>query len=494
MMNNLTILPLLVPFLIGIILLFFSRQIMFQQVLSLISGVGIVILSTVLLIDVNTNGIRSLYLSGWEPPYGITLVADPLSVLLVLTVGILLIATTLYTYKGLDLQRKNYYYYPLIQFLVTGVIGAFLTGDIFNLFVFFEVLLISSYALIVLGGTKVQLRESIKYMLVNMVSSAFFVITVAYLYSVTGTLNIADLSKRIAEINQPGLVTVIAFLFLIVFGMKAAIFPLHFWLPGSYSAPPPVIAAIFAGLLTKVGIYSIVRVFTIIFYHNPDLTHITIGILATLTIIIGSIGVVAYNDINKILVYNVIIGVGYILIGLSAFNQDGIFGGIYYLLHDMILKVAFFLLAGAIIAVTKTSKLKEASGLIKDYPLLGWSFLVAALSLAGVPPFSGFFGKLLLIQGGFAAEQYFFVGVLLLSSLFVLYSAMKIFFSVILGEEKLPERHERVNIKGYVYPSVILLALSFLMGMGTETIYPFISDATSTLLNPEIYIQAVLKE
>ncbi|WP_227935462.1 Na+/H+ antiporter subunit D [Alkalihalobacillus deserti] len=493
-MNNLIILPLLIPLLTGVILLFLGKKIILQKTLSILSGIAIIITSILLLMDVNSNGVQAYFLGGWLPPFGIALVADSFAILLVIFASIILVATTLFTFKGLDLERKNYYYYPLVQFLLTGVIGAFLTGDLFNLFVFFEVLLMSSYALIVLGGTKTQLRESIKYVLVNVISSALFVTAVAFLYSVTGTLNMADLSARIAEINQPGLVTVIALLFLIVFGMKAAIFPLYFWLPGAYSAPPPVISAIFAGLLTKVGIYAIYRVFTIIFYHQPEVTHYTIGVLAAITMIIGAIGAIAYNDIHKILVYNVVAGVGFILLGLSSFNSDGIFGGVFYLLHDMIIKAALFLLAGAIVVVTRTTKIGQASGIMKSYPLLGWSFLAAALSLAGVPPFSGFFGKLLLIQGGFLAEQYVFVGILLLSSLLVLYSVMRIFFLMILGEEKLPEPHQRGNVKGLVYPSIFLLALSFLMGMGAEVIYPFVADAASTLLNPESYIEAVLKE
>lgn len=492
-MNNLIIAPLLIPLVTGVILLFLGKRLILQKALSILSGITIITTSIFLLMDVLENGIKTYQVGGWQPPFGIVLVADSLATLLVLFSSIIMVATTLFTFRGLDLERKNYYYYPLVQFLLTGVIGAFLTGDIFNLFVFFEVLLMSSYALIVLGGTKTQLRESLKYVLINVISSAFFVTAVAFLYSATGTLNMADLSVRIAEINQPGLITVIALLFLIVFGMKAAIFPLYFWLPGAYSAPPPVISAIFAGLLTKVGIYAIYRVFTIIFYHHPDVTHYTIGILAAITMIVGAVGAVAYNDIHKILVYNVVAGVGFILLGLSAFNEDGLFGGMFYLLHDMLIKAALFLLAGAIVVITRTTKIGQASGLIKNYPLLGWTFLAAALSLAGVPPFSGFFGKLLLIQGGFAAEQYVFVGVLLVSSLLVLYSVMRIFFQVILGEEILPDVSRRGNVKGLVYPSIFLLFLSFLMGMGAEAVYPYVADATNTLLNPELYIDAVLK-
>lgn len=183
--------------------------------------------------------------------------------------------------------------------MLIGVNGAFLTGDLFNLFVFFEVMLMASYVLLVLGGTKIQLRESLKYIIVNVLSSSFFVIMVAYLYSVLGTLNMADISQRITEFNQPGIISVIAIGFLIVFGLKGAIFPLFQWLPGSYYAPPIPVMALFGALLTKVGIYSIFRTYTLMFYHDQDFTHTFLAILAILTIIIGVIGAIAYWDVKK---------------------------------------------------------------------------------------------------------------------------------------------------------------------------------------------------
>lgn len=187
----------------------------------------------------------------------------------------------------------------MFLFLITGVNGSFLTGDLFNLYVFFEVFLIASYVLITMGGTKRQLRESLKYIFTNILSSAFFLIGVAYLYSITGTLNLAHLSERIAEVGQDGLITTVAFVFLFVFSLKAGLL-LFFWLPGSYSAPPTAIAAIFAALLTKVGIYAIIRMFTLIFYHELAVTHLFIGILAAVTMILGGLGAIGYWDVKNI--------------------------------------------------------------------------------------------------------------------------------------------------------------------------------------------------
>lgn len=355
-------------------------------------------------------------------------------------------------------------------------------------------MLMSSYALIVIGGTRAQLRESLKYILVNVISSALFVITVAYLYSVTGTLNMADLSQRVAEVNQPGILTTIGVLFFIVFGLKAALFPMYFWLPSAYNAPPPVVTALFGALLTKVGIYSIFRTFTLIFYHQPEVTHQLIGYTALLTIVIGTVGAIAYNDMNKILIYNIVIAVGVIVYGITLTTPAGIEGAIYYLIHDMIIKAALFLLGGAIIAITGTSKLKEMGGLIQRHPQLGWMFFVAVVSLAGIPPLSGFVGKFLLVQGGLESQSYTFVIVLLVSSLMVLYSAMKIFMNCFWRAPKLTEEQEKGSTKGMLYPSAILLAISIFLGLGAEVVFPYISMAAETLMDPSIYIESVLKE
>lgn len=281
---------------------------------------------------------------------------------------------------------------------MAGVNGSFLTGDLFNLFVCFELMLISSYALLVLGNTERQLMESLKYVLINMVSSSFFVVGIGYLYSVVGTVNLAHLSVRVAEVGQDGILGVISVLFLLIFSIKAGLF-LFFWLSGSYAAPPAIVTALFAGLLTKVGLYAIVRMFTLVFYHDPEFTRQIIGWMAGATMILGVIGAIAYKNVNKILVYNVVAGVGFVAFGMAADNKLALEGLMFYLLHDMIIKTLLFLLGGALIAAAGTASLNNMGGLIRSYPLLGWMFFVAALALAGVPPLSGFPGKLMLFEG-----------------------------------------------------------------------------------------------
>ncbi|MBM7648511.1 multicomponent Na+:H+ antiporter subunit D [Bacillus ectoiniformans] len=493
-MINLLILPILIPLFTAIVLIFMVKYVAAQRVLSVVSTLGTLTASIVLLMKVRADGVQSLNLSSWDAPFGITLVSDMLSILLVTTTSLITLCVIIYSARSIGVERERFYYYAVIQFLLVGVNGAFTTGDIFNLFVFFEVMLMSSYVLIVIGGTKIQLRESIKYILVNIISSAIFVIAVAYLYSIVGTLNMAHVSERIAEVGQPPILTVVAVLFLIVFGLKGAIFPMYSWLPGSYYAPPVPILALFGSLLTKVGVYSIMRTYSLFFYHDQAFTHDLLGILAIITIIAGCIGAIAYWDVKKIIIYNIIIAVGVLAFGVSLLTEESIRGTIFYIIHDMIIKAALFLMIGIMIKITGTSNLRQMGGLIKKYPLFGWSFLLTCFGLAGIPPLSGFPGKLMIVRAGLEEGAYVGALTVLLSSLFVLYSVIKIFMN---GFWKAPKDYPGEDQQPVWFlwaPAAILVAVSVVYGVGAETMYPIISQATDALVNPTIYIDAVLKE
>jgi multicomponent Na+:H+ antiporter subunit D len=490
-MINLLLLPILIPLVTAILLIFFKDRVFWQKALSLAAMLFQLVVSVLLVRRVYLEGIQTLNIGSWPAPFGITLVSDMLSALLVLTTSIVALACLIYSFYAIGKEREKFYYYSFFQFLLVGVNGAFTTGDIFNLFVFFEVMLMSSYVLLVLGGTKIQLRETIKYTLVNVISSALFVIAVAYLYAVTGTLNMAHLSIRIAELGQSSILTIIAVLFLIVFGLKGAIFPLYFWLPGSYYAPPTPVLALFGGLLTKVGVYSILRTFTLLFYHDTSYTHALLGWLSIATIVVGVIGAIAYRNLRQIVIYNIIVAVGVITFGISMMSPESLEGSIFYLLQDMVMKSVLFLLVGIVVYVTGTNDLNKFSGLIQSYPLIGWLFFIVALSLAGVPPFSGFIGKLLIVKASLTEGLLFEAIVVLLSSLLVLYSVMKIFMNGFWGEKK---GYEPKTIGALYVPVVFLILLSVLYGAGIEFIRPFIVEATSVLVDPMLYIQAVLKE
>ncbi len=494
-MTNYVIWTLLIPLLAGIIMLFIPQRVILQRTISIIASIILLINTVLLVFQIQTDGIQKMELGGWAPPFGIILVGDMLSGLLVLTTALVIIPILIYSFSSIGVEREKKYYYSIFFFLVTGVLGAFLTGDLFNMFVFFEVFLLSSYVLIVHGSTQKQLRESFKYVLINILSSALFVIGVAYLYAVIGTLNMAHLGERIASLTEPApILTVIALMFLIIFGLKGAIFPLYFWLPASYTAPPTAIGALFGALLTKVGIYAIFRTYSIIFVHDPAYTHTVLGVLAALTMIFGVIGAVAHKDVTKILVYNVIVAVGFVLFGVSTMTEAGYQGAIYYVIHDMIIKAALFLLIGALVTVGGTKYLKQMGGIIKYHPALGWLFLVAVFALVGIPPLSGFIGKVLLIQGGTTVGDYWIVFLMMVASLLVLYSMIRIFLQGFYGKSVLSSKEEHGTTKGLLFPISLLIALSVLLGIGAEFLYPFVQTATEVLLQPELYINAVLKE
>lgn len=361
------------------------------------------------------------------------------------------------------------------------------------MFVCFEVLLVASYALIVLGGSKGQLRETLKYVLVNVISSSLFVATLAYLYAATGTLNMAHLSMRVAEAGQGGVMNVIAVLLLIVFSIKAGLL-LFFWLPDSYSAPPVAVRALFGALLTKVGLYAITRTFTLIFIQDPGLTHTLIAWMAGATMILGAIGALAYNDLGRIFNYNIIISVGFIAFGISVATQDSLNGVVFYLMHDMVAKALLFFLGGMIISASGTDRLKEMGGLIRRYPWTGWMFFVLTLALVGVPPLSGFAGKVMMVRSGFGQDHVALALIALASSFVVLYSLIKVFQQVFWGGEKREEQVKPLHYKAMMAPAAVLFAIVILMGVGAETVNGYVSQAGAVLADPALYINAVMKE
>jgi multicomponent Na+:H+ antiporter subunit D len=491
-MSNILVLPIIIPLLTAMLLIFFRRNVRLQQWLSVISLLLTIGISAYIVHRISRQGIIVLDVGGWQAPYGISLVGDMLSALLVLLATIICLMCTLFAFGSMDNDHKLHFVYPFILLLLCGVNGSFLTGDIFNLFVFFEVMLISSYMLLSLGGKKLQLRESIKYVIINVISSTLFVIAVAYLYSVTGTLNMAHLSERIATIGQDGLLTTISFLFLTVFGLKSGLF-LFFWLPGSYSAPPPAIAALFAALLTKVGIYAIIRTFTLIFYHQPEITHTVILIMAAATMILGALGAISHWEIKKILAYNVIVAVGFIMFGVGLATFDSLTGALFYLIHDMMAKALIFILGGAIISIFGSDKLRNFSGLLLFRPSLGWLFFIAALALAGVPPLSGFVGKVIIITGGITEGHLIMSIIGIITSLLVLYSVMKIFIHSFWGETLLSEGDQKATGTSALLPGSILVTLIIGMGLGAEWVLTYIEQAAEVMTNPSLYIDAVFK-
>jgi multicomponent Na+:H+ antiporter subunit D len=492
--TNLAILPILLPVIAAILSAFFNKRTTLSKWITGTFVIGQLLTVCSLLVYIFQHGPIILETGDWPAPYGIIIVADELAILLVVTTNIISVAAAFFAFKTVKPEEQTHYFYMFFHFLIAGVSGAFLTGDLFNLFVFFEVLLMASYGLIILGGSKHQFRESIKYVLINVFSSILFVTTVAFLYSVTGTVNMAQLAVRVGEVGQAGILTTIAIMLFVVFATKGALFPLYFWLPKSYAVPHPVVSALFGSLLTKVGIYAILRTFTLIFGHNAEFTHQFFIILGVLTIIFGVIGALSTHNIKLIIAYNIVPAVGFILIGIGVYSVTSLAGAVYYLVHDMIIKGALFMLVGTIVAITGTSDIRKMGGLIHQYPLLGWLFFLSTLVLAGIPPFSGFIGKYLLVRGGLEAGHHVAIIIALLSSLLILLSVIRIFIGVFWGEQRLENEQRKVSTMGFLAPISFLLAFSILLGIGADYIYPYIQYIGDTLASPSYYIENVLKE
>ena len=422
----LLVLPILVPFLTAAICLAVWRSRRMQRALGVAGTLVLMGAGIALLWDVRANGIRVVQAAGWPAPFGITLVADLFSAIMVAVASVMGAAVMVYSTATVDARRESFGYYPLYHVLLMGVCGAFLTGDIFNLYVWFEVMLIASFVLMALGGEQGQIEGGLKYVTLNLISSAMFLAAVGLLYSAAGTLNMADLAVRLRPTAGPSLMTVLSMLFLAAFGTKAAIFPLFFWLPASYHTPPVAVSAIFAALLTKVGVYALVRVFTLIFVQDVGYTHGLILVVAGLTMVTGVLGAIAQTDMRRLLAFHIISQIGYMIMGLALFTPLALAGCIYFIVHNIVAKTNLFLVSGLAQRLGGSYDLKRLGGLYRASPALAVLFLLPALSLAGVPPLSGFFGKLLLVQAGIAAGGYGIVAIALFVSLLTLFSMNKI--------------------------------------------------------------------
>ncbi|BDG25911.1 cation:proton antiporter [Thermus thermophilus] len=452
-------------------------------------GLGVFLLGYV-----QVKGIQSTALSGWPAPFGIVLVLDTFAALMVFTAALVGLAVTLYSLRGIDPGRKSLGYFGFLQFMLFGVQGAFLTGDVFNLYVWLEVMLLSSFVLLTLGGERAQLLGGFKYFALNFLSSLFYLMGAGLLYGLTGSLNLADLHLRIDQV-EPTRTSVVAGFFLLALSIKAALFPLFFWLPASYHTPPLPVAAFFAALPTKVAVYALFRLFTVLFYQEPELWHRLILWIAGFTMVTGVLGALAQMEVRRLLSFHIISQIGYMIMGLGLFTPLGIAGGIFYIVHHIFVKAALFLVAGLAQRLLGSFHLEELGGLYRFRPYLALLFVVPALSLAGVPPFSGFFAKLFLVVGGMEIGEYAIVGVSLLVGLFTLMSMMKIWREAFW--KPLPQERQEALLRASVPRTMVVgtALLSFItvfIGLGAGYGFALAERAAWELLDPSDYIKAVL--
>ncbi len=498
-MSWLLVLPIILPLGAAVVGFVLRGRIFAQQAVSLAASLGLLGLSVALMATVWQQGVVAGQMGDWPAPFGITLVADHLSAVMVLITAIIGLATVVYAFGDVGDKAVSYGFHPLLQALLGGVCGAFLTGDLFNLYVWFEVMLIASFALLVLGGTRAQLDGAVKYVALNLVATILFLGGIGLLYGLTGTLNMADLHFRVQQVENQGLVTVVAVMFLIAFGIKSAVFPLFFWLPASYHTPKVAVSAVFSGLLTKVGVYALFRCFTLIFTGDLDYTHEILLWVAGLTMVTGVLGAAAQNELRRILSFHIVSQIGYMILGLALYTPLALIGGVFYLVHHIIVKANLFLVAGVANRIGGSFDLKRLGDLYRDHPLVALLFFVPAFSLAGFPPLSGFWAKFVLIQASVEAEGYVIAAVALAVGLLTIYSMTKIWLAAFwkarpaeAGPAPAPlPRGQRWLLLG---PIATLAAMTVTIGLLVEPFYALAERSAEELLNPAPYLQAVLGE
>ncbi len=492
------VLPILIP--IATAILAFGARAMpaLQRSISIGGSLALLLAAIWLTVRVWTGGIVAGQMGGWAAPFGITLVADLLSAIMVLITAIAGLAVAVYALADIDDRLEALGFHALYHVLVGGVCGAFLTGDIFNLYVWFEVMLIASFGLLVLGGDRAQLDGGIKYVALNLVSTILFLGGIGLLYGLTGTLNMADLHVAVQASEETGLLTAVAVLFLVAFGIKSAVFPLFFWLPASYHTPPVAISAIFAGLLTKVGVYALIRTFTLIFTQDIGYTHGILSVVAALTMITGVLGAAAQNQFRKILSFHIISQIGYMVLGLALFAPLAIAGAVFYLVHHIIVKANLFLISGVVQRYTGSFDLDRIGGLYKSRPILAILFLIPAFSLAGFPPLSGFWAKYLLVKASLDAEAYVIAGIALLVGLLTVFSMTKIWAEAFWKphpDGELPSRAAigRRDLTCLLVPVAGLAVLTLWIGFYPEPFLNAAERSATELLDPTAYVETVLR-
>jgi len=461
----------------------------------LVTGLCITLLlasSLLLLAAVYQQGVLAIRFGGWDAPFGVVFVADALSAAMVAITGIL--AAAVMTFGLADIRRREEQagFYPLMLGMLAGVNGAFLTGDIFNLYVWFEVMLITAMGLLSIGRNRARLDATVRYAVLNLFSTLLFLTGVALLYGATGTLNMADLARVLPETEPSINLTLSALLLLCGFGIKAGYFPLFFWLPASYHTASITVSAIFAGLLTKVGVYACFRVFTLIFSVEDSGIREIVAVLAAGTMLFGVFGAAVQWDIRRILSFHIVSQIGYMLLGLAISTQAALAGAIFYIIHHIIVKANLFLLAGAIHRASGTFDLRKSGGLMYRNPLLAALFLVPALSLAGLPPLSGFWAKFLVIDATFRAGEHWLAGLALFVGLLTLYSMSKIWMEAFWKKPVLPRAEARRVPRPMLLAIASLGALTLVIGFMPQPLILFSQTAAAALLDPSAYLSAVL--
>jgi multicomponent Na+:H+ antiporter subunit D len=498
MIDNQIIATILVHLFTALIQLVVPRKTVQQMVLSIVGCVLGFLLAVGLFVKVYNGGILTMNAANWDAPFGIVFVADLFSVTMVLLTSIAALAVSIFSAVGVGRARMLFGYFPIFHFLIMGLNGAFLTGDIFNLYVWFEVVIISSFVLLTLGGRKAQLEGAVKYMAMNILASSFFLTGIGILYGITGTLNMADLSLKIPLINDQTIVNLTAIFFLIGFGIKSAVFPLYFWLPSSYHTPPSAVAAVFGGLLTKLGLYALFRTFTLMFIPNDFIRMVFVGI-AVATILTGAFGALIKTNIRRMLSYLIVCHIGFVIGGLGLYSKMALLGAVFYLFHDIIIKTNLFLIAGLIRQLRGTMDMGKLGGIYAEYPKISLLIALVLFSLVGIPPLSGFWPKIYLMEAALIDQSYMYAGSVIFGSFITLFVIAKLWSEVFWKDAS---RDEMVvdNFKSLrtgrkfmmILPVALLACTSLFIGLNAEFIIQVADRVANEMIDTSLYTRAVL--
>ncbi len=510
MTDHLVIAPVLLPLLVGTLLLLIkSEDLRFQRILSTVSVIAQIGLALGLLCAVYGGEILVYTVGNWQAPFGIVLVADRLTAWMLIITALLSFCALLYAVRGADSAGRHFH--VLFQMQLLGLNGAFLTGDLFNLFVFFEILLLASYSLLLHGGGRNRTKAGLHFVVINLVGSTLFLFAVGTLYGMLGTLNMADLAVKVAATPPEDifLVNTAGLLLFGVFALKAALLPLYAWLPGAYAHTTASVAAIFA-IMTKVGAYCILRVYTLIFGAQAGLAANLIEAwllpLALATLIFGVLGIMASTHLRQQVAYLVIASIGSLLIAFGLNTEIGIAAGLYYLPHSTFSVAAFFLLADAIAKRRGEIADKFEPGPVIVYQrLFGVLFFITAVLVAGLPPLSGFIGKFLILHAALEHPMLPWVmSIILITSLLGLVAlargGSRLFYrtlpvtdtTVVINSE--PNLNTPRSMIGELLPIISLLALCVALVICAGPITEFSMATANQLLQPSNYIQAVLSD
>jgi multicomponent Na+:H+ antiporter subunit D len=490
-------LPILLPLLTAIALHLLPQRSRLLRVVAFSGACGALVAAMSILARVEDAGIQVLQVASWPAPFGITLVADVFSAVMVVMVGVIAVAVTGSSFAGVDPRREALGYHPLIQVVLMGVAGAFLTGDIFNLYVWFEVMLIGSFVLMSLHRTRAQLHAAFTYVGLNLLASAFLLTAIGLLYGQAGTLNLADLARAWPERRTAGLDAALSMLFLTAFGIKAGLFPLFFWLPASYHTPPAAVGALLAGLLTKVGVYAMIRVFTLLFPDpNASVYSVLMG-LSAVTMVVGLVGALSQQDFRRVLSFNLVGHIGFTTVGLALWTPAALGGSIFYVLHHMLAISTLFLVSGLFLRQRRTTDLRALGGLYRSQPAVACLAMVPLFSLAGVPPLSGFVAKVAVVTPMIGTGRYVLAAAALSVSWLTVLSMARLWDESFWKPAPMPAPTSaplpRLGM-ALVAPIAFLVSLTIGLSALAGPISSVTTRAAEQLLDRNAYVRAVLGE